>query len=484
MPFEAGLRDPYGASHITAVAAGPKGIVAIGLSPTGAAAWHSVDGLSWTRAIPPRSWTKTGQFGWYPTLADVVAMDAGFVAVGIEHDGPRRTYRNTGSVWTSEDGRIWRRSARGVGPYLRKVIEQDGRLYAISGEVSGRLQSAIWASDDAIDWERVYVSPEDTSVAVIASDDAVIVAGDGQTMVYSLDGRTWHDAPIEHHPDEYWLEDATAFDGGFIAVGARSRGGAAWSSVDGRSWRVVPATAHAGGWITHFAAVAAQPAGGVILAANTDEFEGWLYRSEDGTSWGEPVFGEPVFGVPGVDLPFTDIPFTDVAAYGDRSYLVGYHPDDPRGVSAAVWTTPAPEADSTDDGAITSCPGPRPTLAELVEMDPASRLRCFGDRELTFRALLKQHQTGDVEYYGQPLWLTAGLWGARALPVDGDRYTTMSLLLHADPRPRRRLALPFGRWAHVTGHFDDRAARKCADRWKERCRQAFVVTDVRVDRTR
>jgi hypothetical protein len=116
VPFEAGLRDRYGASHIEAVAAGPLGLVAIGSSPVGAAAWHSVDGLSWNRAIAPRSWTRTGQFGWFPTLEDVVATDDGFVAVGIEHDGPKRSYRSIGSVWTSADGLIWRRSARGVGP--------------------------------------------------------------------------------------------------------------------------------------------------------------------------------------------------------------------------------------------------------------------------------------------------------------------------------------------------------------------------------
>jgi hypothetical protein len=223
VPFEAGLRDPYGASHIAAVASGPRGIVAVGGSPTGSAAWYSADGLSWERATPPRSWTRTGQFGWYPSLEDIVATDEGFVIVGTEHDGPKRSYRNIGSVWTSEDGRTWRRSARGVGPYLRHITEHDGSLYAISGRVHGRIEGAVWASDDAVIWERVHTATEDAGMEIIASDGETIVAGSLRGMTYSADdGRTWHEAPVEVGGADAWLEDATAFDGGFIAVGARN----------------------------------------------------------------------------------------------------------------------------------------------------------------------------------------------------------------------------------------------------------------------
>ena len=30
--------------------------------------------------------------------------------------------------------------------------------------------------------------------------------------------------------------------------------------------------------------------------------------------------------------------------------------------------------------------------------------------------------------------------------------------------------------------FDDRTARRCPKHWRKRCRQAFVLTDVRLDR--
>ena len=474
VPFEAGLRDPYGASRITAVAAGPRGIVAVGTSPTGAAAWHSVDGLSWQRAIPPRSWTSTGQFDRYPSLEDVVATDEGFVVVGTERDGPRRNYGNVGSVWASEDGLIWRRSARGVGPYLRHVIEHDGRLYALGGRVADRIAAAVWASDDGTEWEQVFTAPDDGDIEVIVSDGQTIVAGSVEGMAWSTDGRTWEEAPIEQAGRfDIWLEEATAYAGGFLAVGSRDGDGAAWHSRDGRSWEAVPETVDTGAYITHLNGVAALPDGGVLVTAGTDRYEGYLYRWDDDGGWGEPIVS-----VPGTDLG-GEWPFAAVATDGDVALVVGQQPDGPRRFSPAVWTTPPPLAQGRPGQAAMACPGPRPTIKELVVMDPAARLDCFGDTRLAFRAWLAPHEPGDLEFYRLPHWLTAGKGGMRALPVDGD-YATMSLVLHLRPRDQRRLDIPVGRWAMVTGHFDDpAAARKCGADDLEGCRQAFVVTDVR-----
>ena len=474
VPFEAGLRDPDGASRITAVAAGPRGIVAIGAGATGAAAWYSADGLTWERATAPRSWSSV-RTRRAPALEDVVATADGFIVVGTERDGPKRTYGNTGSVWASEDGLTWRRTARGVGPYLNHVVEHDGRLYAVSGPVAGRVEGAVWASDDATDWERVYTDPDDAGMEVIASDGETLVAGSLRGMTYSTDdGRTWNDATVEVGGAGAWLEDATAFGGGFLAVGARDDDGSAWHSVDGRSWAPVPETIDTGAYITHLNAVAPLPSGGVLVTAGTDEYDSYLYRSDDGATWGEPILH-----VAGEDDDSFEWPIEAVVAMEDRSLVLGHQPDGPRRFSAAVWTIPAPPVEATPSQVVTVCPGRRPTIEELVVMDPAARLDCYGDRDLTFRAWLAPHQYPDLEYFGLPHWLTAGVGGLRALPVAGDPSAAMSLVLHVRPSDRDRLDRRKARWAMVTGHFDDPKARSCTRRWRTDCRQAFVVAAIR-----
>jgi hypothetical protein len=473
VPFEAGLRDPDGASWIESIAAGPRGIVAVGRAPIGAAAWFSVDGLTWQRAVPPRSWTTRGQHGWFPTLRDVVATDDGFVVVGIEHDGPIST---TGSVWTSPDGLIWRRSARGVGPYLTDVIEHQGDLYAVSGGVHKQTTPAIWRSDDGRKWQRVYTSPEGSGIEVIASDDDVIVAGDGFTMLVSEDGQTWEPAsidPIRRGGDDD-LYDATAFDGGFVAVGQRGRNAAVWLSKDGSSWETAPETIPTRGYITHFHAVAPIPDGGLVAAANNDLYDAFIYQSADGQTW------ERVLEQIGLDFDYADFALAGAASTDEGALIAGFDRDASRGVSAAVWTSPAPPIAARDGLASTACPGSRPTLSELLEMDPASRVECFGDRSLSFRALLKGPEPGDLDMgQGPPFWLAMGVGGARAVAVDAEPPVAMSLVLNRRPKDRDRIRLPRDRWVSVTGHFDDPSARRCPRSERETCRQRFVVTDVR-----
>jgi hypothetical protein len=83
---------------IARIAGGPRGWVAIG----DGVAWHSADGRSWTRATSGPD-----------VAADLIADDAGFVAVGWigslpgETCGDQRPF--AGHTWTSSDGRTWQR---------------------------------------------------------------------------------------------------------------------------------------------------------------------------------------------------------------------------------------------------------------------------------------------------------------------------------------------------------------------------------------
>ncbi len=474
VPFAAGLRDPDGASWIESIAAGPHGLVAVGQSPTGSAAWFSVDGLAWRRAVPPRSWNTHGQFGWFPTLRDVVATDDGFVVVGIEHDGPTRNGGNTGSVWTSPDGLIWRRSARDVGPYLTDVIEHQGALYAVSGGVHKKASPAIWRSVEGQQWEQVYTAPEDAGIEVIASDGTVIVAGDSFTMLSSTDGQTWEPAaidPIRRGGDDD-VYDAAAFEDGFVMVGQRERDAAAWLSKDGRSWETVPETIATRGYNTYFSAVTPTPDSGLIAAANNDLYDAFIYRSTDGRAW------ERLSERTDLDYDYGDSALAGAASTDERAFVVGFDRDQARGVSAGVWTSPAPPMVAGDGLASTACPGARPTLDELLEMDPAARVSCFGDRSVSFRAILKDHEAGDLDMGEQPFWLAMGLYGARAVAVDAEPPVAMSLVVNRRPKDQDRIRLPKDRWVRLTGHFDDLASRRCPAAERDACRQRFVVTDV------
>ena len=225
-----------GGSSISAAAAGTTTVVAVGAAPTGAAAWTSVDGLSWRRAIAPASWSYGACKGLWPILYDVVSTQDGFVAVGSSCvPGSRRDIE--GVVWTSTDGRTWERAARGVDRVLWSVTEHAGRLYA-NGVAS------IWASDDGRDWEPVFESDTSLSLGVISSIGPVLFAGgSGWTheeghravILVSSDGADWSHAEIG--ADSFGsIADVAAVADGYVAIGQADISAAAWTSSDGQRW--------------------------------------------------------------------------------------------------------------------------------------------------------------------------------------------------------------------------------------------------------
>ncbi|MFQ5427238.1 MAG: hypothetical protein ACE5EV_09165, partial [Gaiellales bacterium] len=460
---------------ISAVSAGPKGIVAVGTAPTGAAAWYSVDGLSWRRAVAPSSWRYRNCEGLRPVLHDVVATTEEFVAVGTEC-APKRRRGIGAAVWTSTDGLLWTRAARGFDRVLWSVTEHDGRLYATAG-------SAIWVSGDARDWQPVFETDASLSLDMITSvGRRVFAAGGGWSrerghravILVSSDGRDW--APAEIQGDRFGsIAGIAAFEGGYVAVGQSDVTAAAWTSPDGMVWSRVPHLPDDAprGHASDLSAVATLGGDEVVAVLNADVGRARLIGTIDGSTW------EVLFATPDATSDDGYYRATDIAALPGRTLVVGGFEDPPRGVSAAVWSDPAPAAVAPDGRYAVACLGRPVDLLMLLEMSPAGRLDCYGERELTFRALIKRHDSGFPEFASQPYWLTLGEGGALALPVDSHPGATMSLLLHSRPRPADRVLWPYGQWAIVRGHFDDRAARKCPEEDRQQCREAFVVTSVK-----
>ena len=177
---------------MNAVAAGGPGFVAVGiegfdstglayLPPGGngtqvsefeevtenaAAVWTSRDGAVWTRVVGEPSLSHSGGdvAGW-ATMVDVVATDAGLVAVGRDSwdPAPGLGWSQFAAVWRSADGLSWRRTdeAGELGfAHMQSVTDTgDGRLVAVGlwyDEMNGH-NAYMWSSQDNGDtWYQIW----------------------------------------------------------------------------------------------------------------------------------------------------------------------------------------------------------------------------------------------------------------------------------------------------------------------------------------
>ncbi|MFO1541396.1 MAG: hypothetical protein ACKOTZ_13285 [Chloroflexota bacterium] len=279
------------AAYVRHIAAGPAGLVAIGLrvgttdgQPMRAwgEVWRSADGVSWTAVDPVAGGLALGAYrpvlsGPETGLIDVAAGPDGFVLVGRGTFGP--VADRPIAVWRSPDGATWTRTdARfpAATRPTRLVRGSDGYLLAgvIYGERAPR--AAVWSSPDGRMWTRA------------ADDDVFGVGGYIDTM---------------EDPASGGIGALTAVGGGALAVGL-----ACFPSFDRTRW------AWSGGcW-----------------------GDGWV--SPDGTGWADAT------------LPQTAGSYTGAAALGTRAIVTTeICPDCPPAVLVAdidVDGDGAPDADA------------------------------------------------------------------------------------------------------------------------------------------
>jgi len=220
------------AERMTAVAAGGSGFVAGGsvgpeLFDRHARFWTSSDGLTW-HTVPddPTAFANA-------EVRSITAVDGGYVAVGVVGTAQQPT----GAVaWTSPDGSSWTRIddpsfVDGVAVSVAPM--PSGGLVAVGSDV-GRHMAAAWTSPDGRRWTR---APDEASrehsggfawmTDVAAVGDELIGVGDYQGLQrgtaiswVSTDGTHWEQArsaPVQEQGEFYAI---TAGGPGAIAVGS------------------------------------------------------------------------------------------------------------------------------------------------------------------------------------------------------------------------------------------------------------------------
>lgn len=340
VPHDGSVFGGENGSAMTAVSAWDRGLVAVGQdnafdgSPD-AAAWFSLDGLTWSKA-PYDFDTFGGLFAPYDSqyMLDVTVGDDLIVGVGVE--GPFSEARAAiwaaatsdtlvavglpvpgpdepinGIVATSASGwkRIELESEIARGPWLgglmiTDVIGGGPGLIAVGTEFVGEAAAvaAVWTSEDGLDWTRIAhhetfsITEAELMTAIARHGEGFAAVGmqasedparfneeaDGAVWL-SPDGLNWtrvvSDPAVFGGAGAQGLVDVAQGGPGLVAVGTDGRGGAIWTSVDGVVWQQIQDPVFG----RRVAAVAAVGPNTVAVGQDDDEPAVWV--SADGLDW-------------------------------------------------------------------------------------------------------------------------------------------------------------------------------------------------------
>ena len=236
---------------------------------TSAAAWRSVDGVTWERTL------LDGEPGGDAQLSFVVPTSSGLLAIGsagprclVEGEGAQcpRLPTDVWTTWTSVDGTAWTRIPRPpvfVGADISGLASGPGGLMAIGSR--GFDHPRLWTSTDGTDWQAQHL-PGDVFRSAHFMDVAstpggwVIVGSAGGTPPtgmaisdpngsrgaawLSTDGQTWTAAHVAGHGSQVELRTVYQGADGLVALGTREGGqeGTVWTSKDGQRWIMTPST--------------------------------------------------------------------------------------------------------------------------------------------------------------------------------------------------------------------------------------------------
>jgi hypothetical protein len=160
-------------------------------------AWHSADGVTWTRAA----------LGAFPARAGhgaLVDPDNGRLYV----IGGYSTVHRVNDVWSTADGVTWQQDTASTNFSPREnfgALFYAGRMWVIGGDVDGAspVSNEVWSSADGVNWLQANAggnsnAPMRTGVTAMVFDNRMWILGgrDGayspsNLIYYSLDGANW-----------------------------------------------------------------------------------------------------------------------------------------------------------------------------------------------------------------------------------------------------------------------------------------------------
>ena len=208
--------------------------------------WSSADGKVWKR--------ETATVGWTPRYSHQAVAYQGRLYVLGGNSGDRE-------VWSWADGEErWRKDAAEVWSERvdHRAVVHNGRLYVLGGSYYPDYYKDVWSSADGANWTlegNAAWEGRDKFQAVSHQGRLYILGGEGvdenedvesyDDVWSSLDGKIWRQETAAAPWGKIESHQVVSRDGRLYLMGGNSYSNEVWSSADGKSWeRADPANAN------------------------------------------------------------------------------------------------------------------------------------------------------------------------------------------------------------------------------------------------
>ncbi len=284
------------------------------------------------------------------SIVDTARGGLAYVAGGYDTSAGTRD----GAIWTSPDGREWRRAAgdafeRPGDQEITTVAPFAGALVAVGTDDSnGDKDIAVWTSSDGTAWEDPVVVRADGTDEVVnrVTTARVGLVGAGWQTDDGDDGAVWIVPPGEAleeanaravsdpdlgGPGDQRITRVVQLAGQLVAVGFADGDAGVWVSGDGEAWDRVDASSLGGDGDQEMLDAARFES--TVVAVGRDGDRGAVWLSNDGRSWTRVPDPDEVFaGSESVRL--NRVYDADVASRGAALVVGGS-----AGGDAAVWVS-------------------------------------------------------------------------------------------------------------------------------------------------
>lgn len=216
----------------------PAGLVAPGfieLEPVGdqlpreAAVWTSDNGIDWTLA-----WQDEGDVARSSRAVDAI-WDDGLVVIGWQ--GPANFSEGSGKdgpewdkvAWTAPTASALSASApTNILGHIADHTQSSSGHFALTYSVDPSVKdsSAVWRSDDGIEWTQVDVGAGWYHTAIATEGSMIVIGGDTlgfapepETRIWvSTDGANWHDFDTSALPEGLRVRSVALHDGVLVVA--------------------------------------------------------------------------------------------------------------------------------------------------------------------------------------------------------------------------------------------------------------------------